>query len=119
MAAGLFISYLRNRFRGFKSPFSDSDNWPAVGPAPATGMPVQVCPATNDQIDIPSGRVDLGSPTPSPSRQQREQRPADHLADGQTFLCGVLPDPLNQAAWKFHCECQFRFAGWNRRLQLL
>jgi hypothetical protein len=30
----------------------------------------------------------------------REQRPADHLADGQLFGCGVCSDPLNQALWK-------------------
>ena len=86
-------------------------------------MPVQVCPATNDQIDIPSGRfaAELTSAHPRPrprGNSASNARLTTSLMD-KRFFVGVLPDPLNQAAWKFHCECQFRFAGWNRRLQLL
>ena len=65
------------------------------------------------------GRIGFGSPTPSPSRQQREQRSADHLADGQSFGRSERPDPLNQAVRKFDGECQFGFARRNRLFQPL
>ena len=64
-------------------------------------------------------RIGFGSPTPSPSRQQREQRPADHLADGQSFRYSVRPDTLNQAVWKLDRKGQFGFAWGDRPLQLL
>src|SRR6516162_6630535 len=56
-------------------------------------------------------RTGFGSPTPSSSRQQREQRSADHLADGQSFGRSIRADAPNQAEWKFDGECQFGFAG--------
>jgi hypothetical protein len=65
------------------------------------------------------GRVDFGSPTPSPSRQQREQRSADHLADGQSFGRCERPHAQNQAVWKLHRECQFGFAWRDRLFQTL
>ena len=65
------------------------------------------------------GRIGFGSPTPSPSRQQREQRSADHLADGQSFCRSEGPHAPNQAVWKLHRECQFGFAWRDRPFQLL
>ena len=64
-------------------------------------------------------RIGFGSPTPSPSRQQREQRPPDHLADGQSFGYSVRPDTLNQAVWKLDREGQLGFAWGDRPFQLL
>jgi hypothetical protein len=89
-----------------------------VYPARAIGTRVRVCPATNDRIDIHCkvrGRIGFGSPTPSPSWQQREQRSADHLADGQSFCRSEGPYAPNQAVWKLHRECQLGFA-WRDRL---
>ena len=60
-------------------------------------------------------RIGFGSPTPSPSRQQREQRSADHLADGQSFGRRKRADAPDQAVRKFDGECEFGFA-WRDRL---
>jgi hypothetical protein len=64
-------------------------------------------------------RFDFGSPTPSPSRQQREQRSADHLADGQSFGRSKRADTPDQAVWKFDGECEFGFAGRDWLFQAL
>jgi hypothetical protein len=64
-------------------------------------------------------RTGLGSPTPSPSWQQREQGSADHLADGQSSFGGERPHTPNQAVGKLHREGQFGFAGRDRLFQSL
>jgi hypothetical protein len=65
------------------------------------------------------GRTGFGSPTPSPSRQQREQCSADHLADGHSLCGSECPDAPNQAVRKLHRECQFGFAWHDRLFQSL
>jgi hypothetical protein len=64
-------------------------------------------------------RFGFDSPTPSPSRQQREQRSADHLADGQSFGRSERSYALHQAVWQLDRERKFGF-GWREGLfQLL
>jgi hypothetical protein len=57
----------------------------------------------------------FGSPTPSPSRQQRQQCSADHFADRQSFRSRKRTDALDQTVWQFDGECEFGFA-WRDRL---
>jgi hypothetical protein len=64
-------------------------------------------------------RTGFGSPTPSPSRQQREQRSTDHLADGESFGCRERADTPDQAVRKFDGECQFGLAWLDRLFQTL
>jgi hypothetical protein len=88
-----------------------------VYPARATGTPARACLETNDPT---GGHVaELISAHPSPSRQQREQRSTDHLADGQSFVRSERPHAPNQAVWELHGECQFEFAGRDRLFQAL
>jgi hypothetical protein len=49
------------------------------------------------------------------SRQQREQRSADNLADRQSLGRSKRAHAPNQALWKFDSECQFGF-DWRDRL---
>ena len=56
---------------------------------------------------------------PSPSRQQREQGSADHLADGQSSGRSKRTDAPDQAVRKFDREGQFGFAWWDRLFQPL
>jgi hypothetical protein len=62
-------------------------------------------------------RTGFGSPTPSPSWQQREQRSTDHLADRQSFCRSKGPHALNQAVWQLDRECDFGFGWWDRLFQ--
>jgi len=65
------------------------------------------------------GRVGFGSPTPSPSSYQREQRPRDHLAHGQLPGACIKPYALNQAAWQFYGKRELAFAHRDWLFQLL
>jgi hypothetical protein len=65
------------------------------------------------------GRVGFGSPTPSPSSYQREQRPRDHLAHRQLPGACIKPYALNQAAWQFYGKCELAFAHRDWLFQLL
>jgi hypothetical protein len=65
------------------------------------------------------GHFGLGSPTPSPSQQQREQGPADHVADRQSLRRGVGPHALNQAVRKLDGKRQLGFARCDRAFQPL
>jgi hypothetical protein len=64
------------------------------------------------------GRFDFASPTPSPSRQQREQGSADYLADGQSFGRGKRADAPDKAVRKLDGEREFGFAWRDRLFQL-